>query len=70
MESESKDSRVNVKIHHGKITMGTGSTRGNGRAISALPSLQGSSMVIVVSDEKEADVAAHEIKPSGAWGGP
>jgi hypothetical protein len=44
-----------------------GSTKGTGRAISAPPSVQESSMVIVGSDEKETDAAAHEIKSSGAW---
>lgn len=51
-----------MKLLQGKITIVTGSTKGNGRAIAELFSAHGSNVVVVGRDEKEADAAAHEIR--------
>lgn len=42
-----------------KVAMVTGSTKGNGRAIAELFSANGSNVVLVGRDEKEAEIAAH-----------
>jgi 3-oxoacyl-[acyl-carrier protein] reductase len=52
---------ANVKLLHNKIAIVTGSTKGNGRAIAELFSANGSNVVIVGRDEKEAEVTAIEI---------
>ena len=51
-----------MKLLQGKITIVTGSTKGNGRAIAELFSAHGSNVVIVGRDEKEAKVASEEIR--------
>ena len=50
-----------MKPLQGRIAIVTGSTKGNGRAIAELFSANGSNVVIVGRDEKEAAVAVHEI---------
>lgn len=50
-----------MKLLQGKIIIVTGSTKGNGRAIAELFSANGSNVVVVGRDEKEAEVAAREI---------
>lgn len=52
---------ANAKLLRNKVAIVTGSTRGNGRAIAELFSANGSMVVIVGRDGKEAEVTAREI---------